>query len=42
MVKNDVLFGTPTLSSWLGFNLQRGVVAPMDRTDVRPRSTTAR
>ncbi|HEX2577183.1 MAG TPA: hypothetical protein VHK88_12595, partial [Aquihabitans sp.] len=34
MVKNQVLFGTPTLSSWLGFNMQRGVTAPMARTDV--------
>jgi len=31
MLKNDVLFGTPTMSSWLGFNMQRGIVAPMDR-----------
>ncbi len=31
MVKNDILFGTPTMSSWLGFNMQRGIVAPMDR-----------
>ena len=33
-LKNQVLFGTPTLSSWLGFNLQRGVVAQMERSDV--------
>lgn len=30
MVKNQVVFGTATTSSWLGFNMQRGVVAPMD------------
>lgn len=29
MVKNQVIFGTPTLTSWLGFNMQRGVTAPM-------------
>lgn len=34
MAKNQVLFGTPTLSSWLGFNLQRGVAAPMERSAV--------
>lgn len=34
MLKNQVVFGTPTLSSWLGFNLQRGVVATMERDDV--------
>lgn len=34
MAKNQVLFGTPTLSSWFGFNLQRGVVAPMERDAV--------
>jgi hypothetical protein len=31
MLKNQILFGTPTMSSWLGFNMQRGIVAPMDR-----------
>jgi hypothetical protein len=31
MLKNEILFGTPTMSSWLGFNMQRGIVAPMDR-----------
>ena len=35
MVKNAVVFGTPTTSSWLGFNLQRGVVAAMAADDVR-------
>lgn len=34
MVKNQVLFGTATTSSWLGFNLQRGVTAPMTRDQV--------
>ncbi|MCU1496636.1 MAG: hypothetical protein JWM47_589 [Acidimicrobiales bacterium] len=34
MVKNEILFGTPTMSSWVGFNLQRGVVAPMEREQV--------
>ena len=34
MVKNQVLFDTATTSSWLGFNLQRGVMAPMARADV--------
>jgi hypothetical protein len=34
MVKNMVLFDTATTSSWVGFNLQRGVVASMDEDDV--------
>ena len=34
MLKNQVVFGTPTMSSWLGFNLQRGVSAQMERSDV--------
>ena len=34
MLKNQVLFGTPTMSSWLGFNLQRGVVATLPRDEV--------
>jgi hypothetical protein len=34
MVKNEVVLGTPTLTSWLGFNMQRGVTASMDRDDV--------
>jgi hypothetical protein len=33
-LKNQVVFGQATLSSWSGFNLQRGVVATMDRSDV--------
>jgi hypothetical protein len=35
MVKNQVVFGTPTTSSWLGFNAQRGVVAAMERDEVQ-------
>jgi hypothetical protein len=35
MLKNQVVFGTPTTSSWLGFNMQRGIVALMDEDDVR-------
>lgn len=35
MVKNTVVFGVPTLSSWDGFNLQRGVSNPMERSTVR-------
>jgi hypothetical protein len=34
MAKNEVLFDRFTASSWLGFNLQRGVVAPMVLDDV--------
>ena len=35
MIKNQVLFGTPTMSSWLGWNLQRGVTAPMAKDRVQ-------
>jgi hypothetical protein len=35
MVKNLVLFDSASTSSWLGFNLQRGIVASMSRDDVR-------
>ena len=34
MGKNQLLFDAPTLSSWVGFNAQRGVVAPLDRNVV--------
>jgi hypothetical protein len=34
MVKNEIVFGTPTLTSWLGFNMQRGVTASMDEDEV--------
>ncbi|MCB0976313.1 MAG: hypothetical protein KDB02_02530 [Acidimicrobiales bacterium] len=34
MAHNAVLFDTFTTSSWSGFNLQRGVTAPMERGDV--------
>jgi hypothetical protein len=33
-IKNQALFDEPTLSSWRGFNAQRGVVAPMERDEV--------
>ncbi|MBX3315079.1 MAG: hypothetical protein KF906_12255 [Actinobacteria bacterium] len=33
-VRSQVLFDTTSSSSWFGFNLQRGVTAPMDRADV--------
>jgi hypothetical protein len=35
MLKNALLFDSATTSSWLGFNLQRGVVASMTERDVR-------
>ena len=35
MVKNAALVGTPSLSSWTGFNLQRGVLGPLPADDVR-------
>lgn len=35
MLKNAALFGTPTTSSWFGFNAQRGVTGPMNEADVR-------
>jgi hypothetical protein len=35
MLKNEIVFGTPTLTSWLGFNMQRGVTASMDRDEVQ-------
>ena len=34
IVKNEVLFGEPTMSSILGGNLARGVIAPMPRDAV--------
>jgi hypothetical protein len=34
MLKNQILFGVPTTSSWLGFNMQRGVVGAMEADDV--------
>lgn len=35
MVKNQVVFGEATMSSWVGFNLQRGVVAPYQADEVQ-------
>jgi hypothetical protein len=35
MVKNEVLFGEPSLSSWLGDNLARGVIAPMPKHEIQ-------
>lgn len=32
-LKNQILFDEPSLSSWLGMNLARGVIAPMPRHD---------
>ena len=34
MVKNEIIFHDATLSSWLGMNLERGVIAPMDADKV--------
>jgi hypothetical protein len=33
--KNAALVGSPSLSSWTGFNLQRGVLGPMPAADVQ-------
>lgn len=40
IVKNEVLFDTPTTTSWFGFNLQRGAIGPMDRDVVEARVET--
>lgn len=35
MVKNQILFGERTLSSWIGFNMTRGITATMTEDQVR-------
>ena len=35
MLKNEILFGEPNLSSWLGDNLARGVIAPMPKHEIK-------
>jgi Glycosyltransferase family 87 len=42
MLKNAIVFDTATTSSWLGFNLQRGVVAAMQADDVEDAVATGR
>lgn len=34
VAKNAAVFGEPTLSTWSGFNAQRGIVAPMTTAEV--------
>lgn len=34
IVKNQIMFGTPNLSSWFGMNLQRAVIPVLDRDDL--------
>lgn len=35
MLKNQILFDEPNLSSWLGDNLARGVIAPMPKHEIK-------
>lgn len=34
IVKNQIMFGTPNLSSWFGMNLQRAVIPVLDRDEL--------
>ncbi len=34
IIKNEALFGQPTLSSWFGMNISRGIIAPMPHHEI--------